>query len=53
MVLRKRKRKKKDKDNSPIIGGVLMLIGLFSQNVGVLIVCSVLTFSLLVYSFNK
>lgn len=47
-----KKKKKKEVDRSPIVGGILMLIGLFSQNGWVLAGISIIVFAMMVHSLN-
>jgi len=52
MAILKGKKKKKQRDNSPIVGGLLMVIGIFSQNGWVLGGISVIVFAIMIHSLN-
>lgn len=51
MVFKKKKKKKYDK--SHLVGGVLMLIGIFSQNLLVFGGISIIVFAMMVHSLNE
>ena len=47
-----KKKKQKRKDRSPIVGGILMLIGIFSQNPYLLGGIGIVVFAMMVHSLN-